>query len=466
MIKLDFFTPISFGNQPKSYTQSLVETADNYFYLGGKKAYVISDDRTPTSQGVVVLTESQRLLTTALKAASYVTLVLPGIMMGLKFILRSTHSFHVINVRQEIERGMDIKQATIEKINTLFSKLIAHREDEAIQWHARKVFSLRSEPELIFKFDDDEQRLQNMVEAKKICLAHNLTLLKIPHTTQVQVQGHVLIAEERLGIQQEESKQEELYAKLSGMEETARQLATFIAKTGFSDVEWRNIPIIDDDPNFPGPRRVALIDFEEMGASGRPKTGIFGQGQIRRGLIRCLSSEQQIDIALAEAYRFGITSLHANRIKAQRLEELETYQRLNTFYQNKGILEDCRQPIEVDLSALGLGLEETAQIYTGRREPTTQSLRDACVYVIAKINELIKTAPADKSIKGQRKILLNTNIDNVISSYSQVPVMPFLCRNEEEENQIWLRQIINALVTKGYLFQLERVGGDGYLIQA
>jgi hypothetical protein len=466
MMKLDFFTPISFANQAKSYTQSLLETADNYFYLGGKKAYVIPGDRTTTSQGVVVLTESQRLLTTALKAASYVTLVLPAIMISIKFILRSTHSFHVMNVRQEIERGVDIKEETIEKINTLFPKLIAQQKDEGIQWHTKQVFSLVSDPQHIFKLDPTERRFQNMVEAKKISLAHDLNLLKIPSARELYIQGRALIAEECLDIQQEASKQEELYAKLSGMEETVRQLAIFIAKTGFSDVEWRNIPIVDDAPGFLGSRRVALIDLEEMGERGSPNTGIFGKGQIRRGLIRCLSSEQQIDIALAEAYRFGITSLHANRIKAQRLEELETYQRLNAFYQNKGILKDPRQAIEVDLSALGLNLEETAQIYAGQKKPTTQSLRAACVYVIAKINELIKTAPADKSIKGQRKILLNTNSDNVISSYSQVPVTPFLCQNKEEENQIWLRQIINALVAKGYLFKLERADGYGYLIQA
>ncbi len=434
-MKLDFFTPISFANQLKSYTQSLLETADNYFYLGGKKAYVIPGDRTLTSHGVVVLTESQRLLTTALKAASYVTLVLPAIMMGIKFILRSTHSFHVMNVRQKIERGIDIKQETIDKINTLFSKIIVQQADNEIQWCSRKVFILQTDPQLVFKLDRTGERFENMVEAKKICLAHNLTLLKIPHAKQVQVQGHALIAEERLHIQQEESKQEELYAKLSGMEETARQLTTFIAKTGFSDVEWRNIPIVDDAPDFLGPRSVALIDLEEMGAGGNPKKGIFGLGQFRRGLIRCLSSEQQIDIGLAEAYRFGITSPHANQIKAQRLEELATYQRLNTFYQNKGILENPSQPIQVDLDALGLDLEEMVSFCDQGEKPTTVPLKDAALLTINKINELLANSNSNLSIERRRQIRITFK------------------EGEEENDAIkTLAKILQALMEKGHFF--------------
>jgi hypothetical protein len=438
MMNLDFFTPISFGNQPKSYTQSLLETADNYFYLGGKKAYVISGDMAQTSQGVVVLRESQSLLTTALKAASYVTLVLPAIMMGIKFILRSTHSFHVINVRQEIEKGIDVKQETIDKINTLFSKIIVQQADNEIQWCSRKVFILQTDPQLVFKLDPTGERFENMVEAKKICLAHNLTLLKIPHAKQVQVQRHALIAEERLHIQQEESKQEELYAKLSGMEETARQLTTFIAKTGFSDVEWRNIPIVDDAPDFLGPRSVALIDLEEMGARGRPKTGIFGEGQFRRGLIRCLSSEQQIDIGLAEAYRFGITSPHANQIKAQRLEELATYQRLHTFYKNKGILENPSQPIQVDLSTLGLDLAEMvpffAQLDQGEK-PTTVPLKDAALLTINKINELLANSNPNLSIERRRQIRITFK------------------EGEEGNDAIkTLAKILQALMEKGHFF--------------
>ncbi len=435
MIKLDFFTPISFGNQPKSYTQSLVETADNYFYLGGKKAYVISGDMAQTSQGVVVLRESQRLLTTALKAASYVTLVLPAIMMGIKFILRSTHSFHVMNVRQEIEQGIHIQDKTIQKINRLFSKLIAQENDEEIQWCSRKVFILKPDPQLVFKFDPTGERFENMVEAKKICLAQNLTLLKIPHATQVQVQGIALIAEERLDIQQEESKQQELYAKLSGMEETARQLTTFIAKTGFSDVEWRNIPIVDDAQDFLGPRSVALIDLEEMGARGNPKTGIFGLARFRRGLIRCLSSEQQIDIALAEAYRFGITSPHANQIKAQRLEELATYQRLNTFYQNKGILENPTQPIPVDLDALGLDLEEMVSFCDQEEKPVTMPLKDAALLTINKINELLANSNSNLSIERRRQIRITFK------------------EGEEENDAIkTLAKILQALMEKGHFF--------------
>ncbi|MCX6987384.1 MAG: hypothetical protein NT065_04430, partial [Chlamydiae bacterium] len=159
------------------------------------------------------------------------------------------------------------------------------------------------------------------------------------------------------------------------------------------------------------------------------------QGQIRRGLIRCLSSEQQIDIALAEAYRFGITSLHANRIKAQRLEELATYQRLNTFYQNKGILENPSQPIQVDLDALGLDLEEMVSFCDQGEKPTTVPLKDAALLTINKINELLANSNSNLSIERRRQIRITFK------------------EGEEENDAIkTLAKILQALMEKGHFF--------------
>ena len=41
MNKINFFIPVNYGNTPKSTGQFLLEKADNYFYLGGKKAEVL-----------------------------------------------------------------------------------------------------------------------------------------------------------------------------------------------------------------------------------------------------------------------------------------------------------------------------------------------------------------------------------------------------------------------------------------
>src|SRR3989338_353064 len=301
MAKVGFFTAVSFGDQPKSCTQSMFETVDSYFYLGGKKAYVIPGHAQQGIEGAVLAKDSPAFVITALKVISYLTVALPVVMLIAKAILRSIHSFHIVDVKQKLEEGIDISQDTIEKIQVLMPKIRDRQnqdDQEIVRYTSKSVFSLRSVPNLIFKsVGDADGRVENMVKAKEVCLALQLGLLIIPHAKKFHVDGRTLIAEECFDVQQHESAQERLYSELSWLNETTRQLATFIAKTGFSDVEWRNMPIIDDAPVFQGSRRVALVDLEEMDS---PEIGIFGGGLGRRGLIRCLSSEEQIDIALAE----------------------------------------------------------------------------------------------------------------------------------------------------------------------
>src|SRR3990167_8084861 len=101
MTKVDFFTPVNFGNQPKSCTQSLLEGVDSYFYLGGKKAYVIPGQTQQGTEGAVLAKDSPAFLITALKIISYCTVVLPLVMLIAKTILRSIHSFHIIDIKQK-----------------------------------------------------------------------------------------------------------------------------------------------------------------------------------------------------------------------------------------------------------------------------------------------------------------------------------------------------------------------------
>lgn len=375
-------------------------------------------------------------------------------------------------------------------------KIQRGHEDPEITWHAsgnNLVFSLTAVPNLIFKMAPpgrgvfraggvlsaeqiSEQRFANMVKAQQVCLVHQLGLLVIPHAKKFNVAGMTLIAEERLNINQNESAQEHLY-QLSGLNETTKQLATFIAKTGFSDVEWRNMPLIDTAPEFQGNRRVGLIDLEEMDGAD---TGIFGGG--RRGLIRCLHSEAQIDIALAEAERLGIVDrfIKPQEAKASRLKEIQNDRELQQFYMRNGILGNARKAIHVgDLTTLDLNLDEQGYLrilevrrngsdeephIEHRRQPIT--LREAVVDVIAKINDAIAKTPENASIKGKRYILLNTNSGS-LQDYNRlgIPDDQFSI-TEQEEQQIWLRKIINALVAKGHLFKLATVNGNGYFIQA
>ena len=96
MAKVSFFTAISFETRPKSYTQSALETIDSYFYLGGKKAYAVSGDTQQESQGTMLREGSSSFLMTALKVISYLTIVIPVVLLIAKAILRSIHTFHII----------------------------------------------------------------------------------------------------------------------------------------------------------------------------------------------------------------------------------------------------------------------------------------------------------------------------------------------------------------------------------
>ncbi len=78
-------------DHPKTNEQAFREKVDSYFYLGGKKAKVVSvNDR---SISVELVDTQASMLTTSLKVASYFTIILPLIMLGLKAALRSSHDY-------------------------------------------------------------------------------------------------------------------------------------------------------------------------------------------------------------------------------------------------------------------------------------------------------------------------------------------------------------------------------------
>jgi hypothetical protein len=96
---LGFFKTIDYGNQSRTFTESLLERADHYFYFGGKKAQVIPGNIVNGSQAVELVDEEQSFLKTCIKVATYFTLVLPLLFFALKVILRSLHSFHIAGER-------------------------------------------------------------------------------------------------------------------------------------------------------------------------------------------------------------------------------------------------------------------------------------------------------------------------------------------------------------------------------
>jgi len=285
-----------------------------------------------------------------------------------------------------------------------------------------------------------------------------------------------VIAEESLNIRATDSAQEELYRNhAQELSRTVRQLATFIFKTGFSDVIWRNIPIQDDGLQFHGDRRVALIDLEHM---EKPKAGVLGSWNGSNGLVHCLFLEEQIDAVLAEARQQGIiTQQEAKDAKARRMEEIRSNAKLTAFYQLNGILENHRKPLAVNLDTLGLDLNKQAEIQvkhvvtTGTdQKPYLKwrsqqvTMRQVAEATIAEINKLLQETGGDESVKGKRYVLLKTS--DQFFYYDPLGGPSGFTIMDGEEKLFWLHRIIDALIAKGHLFQLVKVNGHGYFIQA
>lgn len=500
MAKVDFFTPVTYQNFQKPSNGSSLERVDDYFYLGGKKANVIQGLTKSGKERAILLDASSSGLLNIAKVISYFTVIIPLIMLVLKVALRTQHTFKVIDPKQKLEKGInfpDVINSTHSekiaiKLQQLIPKIIEKEDDEAIEWLGKGnnlIFRFKEQPNLVFKMahpqiavyrngktlDSEgirDERFNNMIEAKKVCLINDLGLLIIPRAKKVDVvidgKRYCLIAEETLDLDFNESAHEELYHKYSSeLNDTARQLALFIAKTGFNDVTWRNIPILNEKVGFTGPRRVGLIDLEHMSSVVNGLIGDCFNGSY--GLINCVS-EKQIDIIIEEAekQKVELSKEQVKKAKTKRLEKLDENKRLRDFYSKNGVVTG-KEPIQnVDLESLGLnlaeeykfnqivGVDENGQI---KREKVTVTLRDATEQIIAEINQLIQGKPENASAKGKRYLLLNTN-KGIFGRFNRTGW------SDREEKTCWLSNIIEALVNKGHLFKLDKINGHGYFIQA
>jgi uncharacterized protein (TIGR02452 family) len=92
--QVSFWTPIHYAHKPLSLSQKLRATVDGYFYLGGKVAVPLDQD----SQVVILHDGHPSLWKTATKIVSYLTFVLPLIVLYVKVLLRCRHPFYALNL--------------------------------------------------------------------------------------------------------------------------------------------------------------------------------------------------------------------------------------------------------------------------------------------------------------------------------------------------------------------------------
>ncbi len=491
MQSVNFFTPIHYGNQSKSLAQSAMEVVDEYLAFGDKKACVIAGKVEDGKQGVVLTERKSSCVLSALKVASYFMIILPLIALFIKAALRCNYQFYLIDPRRELERGVEIGDDLIAKLQDVMAKICGRKEDPRVEWMSRgttAVFRLKEIPDLVFKTHTSEtggsfindkvmngkqqiqSRFENMVKAKEVCMAHSLDFLVVPQTKLFELEANgktfPFIAEQALNIPKRQSMQEQSYRELTNtLDQPVRQLGTLIAETGFNDVVWRNIPVIEEPPESQETRRIGLIDLEHMKEA---KEGILG-GWRGRGLVRCLFSERHIDAVLDDAKAKGIiTQTEATEVRTRRLQELLLDRQLIQFYGRKGILANPRKPIEVNLDILGLKLDQAVELSSrqfilngtdggvGGDFIQRITMREVTETIIAEINRSIQEAEEDESVKGKRHIVLNPHrgtFDN--KNYGLI-----------SEVDDWFESIINALVKQGHIFELIKHNGHGYFIQA
>jgi|GEM_PF-6917535 len=390
---------------------------------------------------------------------------------------------------KELQQGMSISEETIAKIQTCMKNVLERKEKGGIKFYNsqenHRVFALDIAPGLIFKMKvskdchalgkDDSMmaRYQTMINAQTVLRTHQLGLLVLPHAKifNVKAEGkeYEIIAEQKVDINPNESAQEQYFEEYAdSLNETIRQLAIFICKTGYSDVEWRNNPVLNNSLDGNGNRKIALIDIEEIDSE---ETGLFGGGFGRTGLAD-LVSEEQGNIIESVAKQNNVSTSSFAYAHDRRKKALESNSKLKEYYATKNITKGD-EPIHVDIDSLGLDINKEGRINTYvevdgqlKREKKTVTLKTVIEDLVKEMNKLIQSNDPQKSAKGKRYFILDTQ-NEPFAAYDKLglPEGKFMT-TKEEEKQKWLPLIIQSFIEKGHIFKLDKVDGHGYFIQA
>ncbi len=363
---------------------------------------------------------------------------------------------------KELNGDIIINENIISKIKFFFNKITNRQGDDDIKFYNsqynNRVFELKDVPGLIFKmnYNNAEDRYKKMINAHYVLRINSLALLVLPHAkifdVNVNGESHKIIAEQKLNIIVNESMQESLfYNSKEKLNDTIKQLALFICKTGYSDVEFRNNPIINNENGIMDEKnKIALLDIEETAGA---EIGLF-RGFCRSGLIALVDKENNDAIKnIAQENNISIDNFES-AVEIQK-NKLMNYSDLQIFYKRKNISTGSEE-IVVNIESLDLNIEDESKTnYAGT--VMLVKLKDVAKAVIIKINELIQKNDKDNSIKGRRFIKLK--MSGNLQKYSK-----FTYEYNGEES--WVGKIIHSLVNKNHIFKLIRKVEQTYHIQA
>ncbi|KAF3361864.1 Uncharacterized protein PHSC3_001631 [Chlamydiales bacterium STE3] len=381
---------------------------------------------------------------------------------NIRFAISTSQIEHNIS-EQELQQGIFISGETISNIQTCMRNIFQGEEEDGVKFYknqrTRKVFTLDTVPDLIFKSGESMvARYQNIIKAQTIVRTHQLNLLVIPNaqlfTLNIGGKEHAIIAEKRVDIDYYESVQEQHFQDYAdSLNETIRQLAIFICLSGYSNVEWRNNPILNEAFDEHGNRKIALIDLEKCKA---PEAGLFGRSC--RGLVGCVTEEQG-KIVLNIARQYGISTKWFDTAHDVRKKEIADGHRLQKYYAKKNITTGDK-PVQIDENSLDFS----------DHPKEAERLKAITKDLIKAINEKISETSAEDTIKKRRYIYINTNegpfkyldreeFDN-ITDQSPYPI------DEEFNDASYLGHIVKKLVKLRVIYGLVKRNGYGYYLQA
>jgi hypothetical protein len=374
---------------------------------------------------------------------------------------------------QELQQGISLSATTLSKIQNCMSNILNQEPVAGIHFYtsqqAHRVFELDSDPGLIFKMslkkstptsdNSTKARYESMIKAQTVVRTHQLGLLHIPNakffTVDIQGKKVELIAEKKLDINPEGSAQEQHYYEYADrLNEAIRQLAVFICKTGFSDVEWRNIPILNTKVDGGRNTQIALIDLEEMASSS---IGLFGKDRKRRGLVRCVTGEQG-KIIESVAKQYCIQTNDFAEAAAKRREEVEDYKKLKEYYAKHHIVSGY-EPIRLDI----------ASIEFPEYPEKAKKLRELTEQIIHTMNDQILKASQNRSVKGRRSIFISkqTSLFKEACTFIIDPQEnPQQAVRQGQADITFLDHIVKKLTYLNLIFKLIDRHPCGYLIQA
>jgi hypothetical protein len=223
--QLSFLTPVTYGNAAKTSKQSALELVDDYFYLGGRKAQVLQG---VTKDGVEIamLTDvPTSMVRTAIKVLTYLTIVLPAVLLFVKALLRMTHNIELITAGEHLEKSIDITNQSVEEVVKGMAKDVQFKE----RLESHDYTYCHGQEKLV------KECYEDMVKATEAILLNNLNLLRLPQAKlfgkEYQGQKYYVIIRQRL------YTESTALVSTPTSDKAKEQLKRFREITGFKDAK-------------------------------------------------------------------------------------------------------------------------------------------------------------------------------------------------------------------------------------